>query len=620
MKKEIKIHHWVKVALLLLVYDVIAINMSYGLALWLRFEMQFSAIPDHYLMSWLSFSPFFTVITCGIFLILKLYRSVWRYASINELERVIVACMFSFIVQVIGTCLFFVRMPVSYYIFGGLLAFLTVAGIRFSYRLARLAYRRIKIENGPSQRRVMIIGAGEAGRMLIRELYSDDSRHEKICCIIDDNRNKTGRMLENIQIVGISNGITDAVMQYNIDRIILAIPSLSAKNRRRIINICKETQCELQILPGISQILRGDVKVSYLRDVSVEDLLGRDTISIDLAEIAGYIKGKKLLITGGGGSIGSELARQISIYEPKQLILLDVYENNVYDVQQELNNSYPELDLKVLVGSVQDQLRVQGIMKRYRPDIVFHAAAHKHVPLLEESPNEAVKNNVLGTYEVAQAAMNYGVKRFILISTDKAVNPTNIMGASKRLCEMIIQAFGEKGKTEFAAVRFGNVLGSNGSVVPLFQKQIMAGGPVTVTHPEVTRYFMTIPEAVSLVLQAGSYAENGEIFVLDMGKPMKVNELAKNMIKLSGYEPNQDIQIEYIGLRPGEKLYEELLLAEEGMKQTDNQLIYIGKPLKLVPDFLHRIEKLKGACSEESDQIKAAVGEMVTEYDYKLEG
>lgn len=608
------IHRWLKVAFLILVYDMIAVDLAYGLALWLRFDLRFSLIPEAYLNSWAGFSPFFMAAALIIFLALKLYHSVWRYVSIDELARVGIATVLLLIIQIAGTCIFFERMPISYYIVGACIQFLAVGGIRFSYRAVRSLYAYMKARRNGQLKRVMIVGAGEAGRLLIREINVAKPRLSKACCVIDDNPNKKGRMLSNVPIVGNRRDVPQKVKEYDIDRIIVAVPSASAKQTKAILDICKETGCELKILPGISQIINGKVKLSQLRDVTVEELLGREPICINMSEIGSYISGRTVLITGGGGSIGSELARQVAFYEPKQLIIFDIYENNAYDIQQELKWNYPELNLIVLIGSVRDRKRINQVMEQYKPDIVYHAAAHKHVPLMEASPNEAIKNNVLGTYETAMAASEAGVKRFVLISTDKAVNPTNIMGASKRLCEMIVQAVDRKSSTEFVAVRFGNVLGSNGSVIPLFKRQIEAGGPVTVTHPDIIRYFMTIPEAVSLVLQAGSYAGRGEIFVLDMGQPVKIDDLARNLILLSGHIPDGDIKIEYTGLRPGEKLYEELLMEEEGLRQTENELIYIGQPIMLPEGFLNSIVELGETSRDNSEYIRDIVAGMVPTY------
>ena len=614
---------WVRIAALLIIYDIIVINLAYGAALWLRFDLKFSMIPEEYLHAWVSTVPAYTVLSLVIFVLLKLYRSVWRFVSYNEMMRVAAATMFTAAVQVILTELLFTRMPVLYYIGGAMIQFLAMCGVRFSYRALRIfkGFCNAKAEN--TYKRVMIVGAGEAGRMLLREIRVENPKTSVACCLVDDNPNKRGRILENVKIEGSRRDIKALVKKHRIDRIIIAMPSASAEKRKAILDICKETGCELKMLPGISQILNGQATLAQLRDVSVEELLGREPVKTDMTEIAQYIKGKIVMVTGGGGSIGSELARQIASYGPRCLILFDIYENNVYSIQQELKWHYPDLILEVIIGSVRDEARVRQVMKRYSPDIVYHAAAHKHVPLMERSPNEAIKNNVLGTYVTAKAAAQYGVRRFVLISTDKAVNPTNIMGASKRLCEMIVQEMDRRAQqTSFVAVRFGNVLGSNGSVIPLFKRQIAAGGPVTVTHPEITRFFMTIPEAVSLVLQAGAYATGGEIFVLDMGQPVRIDELARNLIFLSGRVPGEDIEIKYTGRRPGEKLYEELLMSEEGLQRTANEKIFIGHPIDLCDDLFARIEEL-GSCATDNDsQIKLKVASLVSTYrpDMQNEG
>lgn len=614
---------WVRIAALLIIYDIIVINLAYGAALWLRFDLKFSMIPEEYLHAWVSTVPAYTVLSLVIFVLLKLYRSVWRFVSYNEMMRVAAATMLTAAVQVILTELLFTRMPVLYYIGGAMIQFLAMCGVRFSYRALRIfkGFCNAKAEN--TYKRVMIVGAGEAGRMLLREIRVENPKTSVACCLVDDNPNKRGRILENVKIEGSRRDIKALVKKHRIDRIIIAMPSASAERRKAILDICKETGCELKMLPGISQILNGQAKLAQLRDVSVEELLGREPVKTDMTEIAQYIKGKTVMVTGGGGSIGSELARQIASYGPRCLVLFDIYENNVYSIQQELKWHYPDLILEVIIGSVRDEARVRQVMKRYGPDIVYHAAAHKHVPLMERSPNEAIKNNVLGTYVTAKAAAQYGVRRFVLISTDKAVNPTNIMGASKRLCEMIVQEMDRRAQqTSFVAVRFGNVLGSNGSVIPLFKRQIAAGGPVTVTHPEITRFFMTIPEAVSLVLQAGAYATGGEIFVLDMGQPVRIDELARNLIFLSGRVPGEDIEIKYTGLRPGEKLYEELLMSEEGLQRTANEKIFIGHPIDLCDDLFARVEEL-GSCATDNDsQIKLKVASLVSTYrpDMRNEG
>lgn len=648
MQKKGKLEHWQIIAMYLAVYDAIAVNAAYFLALWIRFDCRYSEIPEVYLSSYLKFAPWYTIFSVVIFWLLRLYKSIWRFASYSEFVRIVAATVITGLFHTAVITIAVRRMPVSYYMFGILIQFLLVAGVRFSYRFVLLERGKKEKEESGNYCRIMVIGAGAAGQTILREMSRAREIKGKICCIIDDNSNKWGRYVDGVPVVGGRDDIMVNVKKYKINQIFFAIPSASAEDKRDILNICKETGCELKILPGIYQLVTGEIALSKMRKVSIEDLLGREPIKVDMNEIFQYLKGKVILVTGGGGSIGSELCRQIAGHNPKQLIIFDVYENNAYDIEQELKSKYPDLNLKVLIGSVRDSRRVNSIFRTYKPEIVYHAAAHKHVPLMETSPCEAIKNNVMGTYKVASAALRNGCQRFVLISTDKAVNPTNIMGASKRLCEMVIQSmdmisktgkakmlpflgahyeddeFGEdttqaipySGKrTEFVAVRFGNVLGSNGSVIPLFRKQIEKGGPVTVTHPDIIRYFMTIPEAVSLVLQAGTYAKGGEIFVLDMGAPVKIDTLARNLIKLSGYEPDVDIQITYTGLRPGEKLYEEKLMAEEGLMKTDNDLIHIGKPIPFnVEEFLHQLEVLADASYANDTEICHMVEKIVPTY------
>ena len=639
-----KIEHWQIIAILLAIYDTIVVNLSYGITLWLRFDMRYSAIPREYKMAWIRMIPIYTVFCLVTFWILRLYKSIWRFASFSELLRVALSSVITCAFHVLATILLFKRMPLTYYIFGAMLQFIAVLGIRFSYRLFLLV-RKKNLDGNAG--RIMLIGAGSAGQMILRDLNRAPEINGKVVCIIDDNPNKWNRYIDGIPVVGGRDDILKNVEKYKINKIYLAIPSASAEQRRDILDICKETGCELKNLPGMFQLALGQVTVSNMRNVSVEDLLGREPIQADMTEVFRFINGKVVMVTGGGGSIGSELCRQIAAHNPKQLIIFDVYENNAYSVQLELKEKYPELDLVVLIGSVRDSRRMFQIFQEYRPQIVYHAAAHKHVPLMEDSPNEAIKNNAIGTYKTAYAAMVHGCERFVLISTDKAVNPTNIMGASKRLCEMIIQSFDAKIKegkanelpqlfthvgyenadkdgsgsvfndikTEFVAVRFGNVLGSNGSVIPVFKKQIEKGGPVTVTHPDIIRYFMTIPEAVSLVMLAGTYARGGEIFVLDMGSPVKIDTLARNLIKLSGFRPDEDIKIEYTGLRPGEKLYEEKLMAEEGLKKTKNDLIHIGCPIPFDTDkFLSELNGLMLAAYSNKEDIRERVAGIVTTY------
>ena len=562
--------------------------------------------------------PFWIAAAVVVFYGCRLYHSIWRLASVAELRRIIAAYTLLIPIYVAGGFFMKLRMPTSYYIMGYIISFCMTTGIRFSYRLLRFYINRQDNSRSETGRdRVMIIGAGRAGQTLIKEMLSSSRMNVQVCCIIDDNPNKKGRVLEGIPIVGNRYDIVDAVKKYHINRIIYAIPATTGKNRKDILNICKDTGCRMQTVPGVYQLVNGEVSVSKLRDVEITDLLGRAQVKVNNDEILAAIKGKTVLVTGGGGSIGSELCRQIAKAEPEKLVIFDIYENNAYAIQQELIRKYGDkLNMDVRIGSVRNTNRIRWMMDTYRPDIVFHAAAHKHVPLMEDSPNEAIKNNVIGTYKTAKAAARAGVKKFVLISTDKAVNPTNIMGASKRLCEMVVQMMNRKcPDTDFVAVRFGNVLGSNGSVIPLFKKQIAEGGPVTVTDKNIIRYFMTIPEAVSLVLQAAYYAKGGEIFVLDMGDPVKIDDMARNLIRLSGYEPDVDIMIEYTGLRPGEKLFEELLMDEEGLQETENELIHIGKPIEMDDEwFIKKLEELDMESQKEDGRIKEIVAGIVPTY------
>ena len=647
--KKPKMAHWQVINLGLMLYDVLAVNAAFFLAMWLRFDCSISMMLDQYSMyltAFLKFAPIYTVVCILVFWGMRLYKSIWRFASYTELIRVAMATAVTGIIQIVGITVLFERMPISYYVFGIVLQFFAVLGIRFSYRLIlKLRSLQARREHEATATNVMIIGAGKAGQTILRELHTSSELEVNVCCIIDDNPNKWGRYIDGVPVVGNRDEIMAAAKKYHIDRILYAIPSASAENKREILNICKETGCELKTLPGIYQLVNGEASLNKMQNVTVEDLLGRPPIEADMEQVYEFIHGKKVLITGAGGSIGSVIAQQVAEHKPEQLVLFDVYENNIYDLQHELQTSYPELNLEVLIGSVRDSRRIFQVFETYHPDVVYHAAAHKHVPLMETSPNEAIKNNAIGTYKTAYAAMVNGCERFVLISTDKAVNPTNIMGASKRLCEMIIQTFDymiKEGrahelpeifehavkeekieeipesiqpKTEFVAVRFGNVLGSNGSVIPLFKKQIEKGGPVTVTHPDIIRYFMTIPEAVSLVLLAGTYAKGGEIFVLDMGSPVKIDTLARNLIKLSGFKPDVDIKIEYSGLRPGEKLYEEKLMAEEGLKNTPNRLIHIGCPIPFDMDkFITQLDELMVASYKNKDNIRELVEAIVPTY------
>ena len=607
--------------LMIMALDVVATICAYFLGLWFRYDFSFQDIRAVHLTGFLSAIGPWCAITILVFACFRLYSSIWAFVSTSEVFRIIGAYL---ILAIIGVALFHFDgslMPRASMVVGYLISFLCTVAIRFSYRLLRTAQKRIShMTHASGVKNVIPIGPRHAGRALALQFNNSDFVKDHLSCVIDDNPVKRNKRLCGAPIVGGRYEIPEMVKQYKISKIIFAIPSCSAKTRKEILDICSTTGREAQLLPGIFQLVNGDVSVSKLRRVDPQELLGRDPRQVNLEEIFEYIHGKVVLVTGGGGSIGSELCRQIAGAGPKMLIIFEIYENSAYDIQQELKRNYPDLDLQVLIGSVRNTNRVEYVVGKYRPDLIFHAAAHKHVPLMEDSPNEAIKNNVFGTYKLAKAAAKYGVKRFVLISTDKAVNPTNIMGASKRLCEMVVQMMNRESKTEFVAVRFGNVLGSNGSVIPLFKKQIEEGGPVTVTHPDIIRYFMTIPEAVSLVLQAGYYARGGEIFVLDMGEPVKIDTRARNMIRLSGFEPDVDIKVVYTGLRPGEKLYEELLMKEEGMQDTANRLIHIGKPIEMDDEqFRQQLERLDKACKAEVSNIKDIVAEIVQTYKQKLE-
>jgi len=641
--------HWHIVAVFLLLYDLTVFVGAYFAALWLRFDCRFSEIPPEYLMAWMKFSPIYAIVGVLVFWKAHLYQSVWRFASFIELEKVAISSAILGVLHTVGISILFRRMPITYYVVGAVTQFLLIVFIRFAYRFILLEQsKKTRTLQKTMASRVMLIGAGSAGQMILRDLHSAKEVNERVCCIIDDNRNKWWRFIDGVPIVGGRDDILLNVEKYRIEKIFLAIPSATAEQRRDILDICKETNCELKIMPGVYAFASRDVTATSMKDVTVEDLLGRDSIKVNMDEIYQFITDKVIMVTGGGGSIGSELCRQIAKHNPKQLIVFDIYENNAHAIGLELKDKIPELNLEVLIGSVRDSRRINQVFAKYKPDVVYHAAAHKHVPLMEDSPCESIKNNAIATYKTAYAAMMNGCKRFVLISTDKAVNPTNIMGASKRLCEMIIQSFDRKiregksedlspllvhtenmdgsmchkdcslnePKTEFVAVRFGNVLGSNGSVVPRFKEQIAKGGPVTVTHPDIIRYFMTIPEAASLVLQAGTYAAGGEIFVLDMGSPVKIDTLARNLIRLSGLQPDIDIKISYTGLRAGEKLYEEKLMSEEGMRTTPNQLIHIGSPIPFDTDeFLHQLQMLMTAAYDgQEDAIRDLVAEAVPTY------
>ena len=658
-----KVQHWQMVSFYLIAYDVVAVTLSYFLALLIRFDFQFSRIPAIYFQPWAYFAPIYAVVAILVFWRLRLYNSIWRFASFKELERVTWATLVTTIIHIIGVTitLHFVvhgtdyavsRMPISYYIMGAMIQFMLITAVRFSYRYILLLRSSRKKE---SASKIALVGAGAAGREILADIRRTQSMKEQVVCFIDDNKNKWGRDIDGVPVVGGRDSIVETARDMSIDKIYIALPSISAKERKRIIDICRQTDCEIKNLPGMYQLALGEVTVNSLKRVDVEDLLGREPVKMNSKEVRESLEGKVVLITGGGGSIGSELCRQVAKAPGiKQLIIFDIYENNAHAIKLELMDKYPDLSLVTLIGSVRNSRKLKQVFHDYRPDIVFHAAAHKHVPLMEDSPCEAIKNNVMGTYYTAFAAMAYDCEKFVLISTDKAVNPVNIMGASKRLCEMIIQSFAKKiaeghardipdmhtdsntfltgendgqirkkytlippehPKTEFVAVRFGNVLGSNGSVIPRFREQIAAGGPVTVTHPDIIRYFMTIPEAASLVLQASTYTQPGRIFVLDMGTPVKIDDLARNMIKLSGLKPDEDIQVVYTGLRPGEKLFEERLMDEEGLSKTSNQLISIGKPIPFNEDkFIEELPELFDAAYEDREDIREVVEQYVSTY------
>ena len=638
-----KFEHWQVVRLLLMVYDFAAVIVSFGIALWLRFDCKVTSVEPQYLTIYTKTIIVYALFCLVVFWFLRLYKSIWRFASYSELMRVILATVVTGVIYTGSLLVFNLHMPVSYYVIGITVQFIATLGIRFFYRFVLLL--RGRTNNEEQKKNVMIIGAGSAGQMLFRDIKHAKETNETVACFIDDNPNKWDRYIDDVPVFGSRDHILEAVDKFNIEKIYVAVPSANPQDKRDILRVCNETSCELMNLPGMYQLYTGQVSVSKMKKVQIEDLLGRDPIKPNMDEVFAYVRNKVVLITGVG-SIGSELARQIASHNPKQLILFDVYENNAYDIQLELRKKYPNLDLVTLIGSVRDSRKMFDLFKKYRPQIVYHAAAHKHVPLMEDSPCESIKNNAMGTYKTAYAAMVHGCEKFVLISTDKAVNPTNIMGASKRLCEMIIQAFAAKIKdgkayeipqlftheedivekpeikealkttqTEFVAVRFGNVLGSNGSVIPIFKRQIEAGGPVTVTHPDIIRYFMTIPEAVSLVLLAGTYAHGGEIFVLDMGEPVKITTLARNLIRLSGYTPDVDIKLEFTGLRPGEKLYEEKLMAEEGLKKTKNDLIHIGCPIPFdINEFLDELDGLLDAAYRNEDDMKERVQKIVSTY------
>lgn len=629
-----------RVKVLLLIFDIVACNLAYFFALLVRFDFSIGSISRPYLVAWAIFMPYNALISVAAIWYFRLYNCVMKYVGVIEMLRGIFAAGVVGFLHTFLITIFIKRMPVSYYLMGIMFWYIFIMWPRLFFRFAHTLGLR-KIQASSNAKPVMIIGAGDAGNMILRELVMSERIDENPVCIIDDDMDKWMSYVGNVQIVGGRDEILNSVEKFNIQKIYIAMPSVDKQTIRDIVTICSETKCEIKTLPAMFQIADGSIELKDMKDVGVEDLLGRDQVKVNMDEIYDMISGKVVLITGGGGSIGSEIALQVSRHNPKTLIIFDVYENNAYAIQQKIKKENPNCNLIVLIGSVRDSRRVDNVFRTYRPDIVYHAAAHKHVPLMEDSPCEAIKNNVIGTYKVAYAAMTYETKRFVLISTDKAVNPTNVMGASKRLCELVIQTFDkmikqgrereipqlfthfEKGsstlyhleneiKTEFVAVRFGNVLGSNGSVIPLFKEQIRVGGPVTVTHPDIIRYFMTIPEAASLVLQAGCYAKGGEIFVLDMGEPVKIVDLARNLIKLSGLTPDVDIKIEYVGLRPGEKLYEERLMDEEGLTRTANNLINIAKPVYINENkFLSDLADLLVVAYQDTDAIRVLVSDMV---------
>ncbi len=593
--------------------DICTVCLASFLGLFIRFDMNLERIPMEYVEPVLSYLPFYLAATLVVFFLFRMYSTMWSVAGVREAGHIIGACGLASLIQIAGMLMLEMKVPRSYYV----LSFFALCACEGLVRLSYRIFTSIRLPGSvkASDRRVLIAGAGTSGAVILKEMLTSQYAQGHVVCFVDDDKNKVGKILNGVPIAGKREDIPGLVEKYKVDEIYIAMPSAPAKDRKEIIEICRETGCSVKILPGIYQLLNGEVSVGKLREVEIEDLLGREPVRVNIDEILDYVRGKVVLVTGGGGSIGSELCRQIAGHHPKQLIVFDVYENNAYDLQQELKDKFPKLHLVVLIGSVRNTHRIESVFEKYRPEIVYHAAAHKHVPLMEDSPNEAIKNNVFGTYKTAKAADKYGAKRFVLISTDKAVNPTNIMGASKRMCEMVIQMMNAKSKTDFVAVRFGNVLGSNGSVIPLFKKQIEQGGPVTVTHPDIIRYFMTIPEAVSLVLQAGAYAKGGEIFILDMGEPVKILDLAKNLIRLSGYKPGEDITITFTGLRPGEKLYEELLMDEEGMQDTPNKLIHIGKPIAFdTKEFSEQLDRLYEVANLDSEMIRGEVRKIVPTY------
>lgn len=601
---------------MLILIDAVLVNLSIIVGLFLRFSLDetYLKIPQDDMNKYLSTAVIITVIFIAVFYFFKLYTSLWRYASVRELISIFAAASIATIICYIYGLVFNIQMPRSIYIISWMLVMLLVGGVRFSYRIFWVSYFWNK-KGSAVIRNVLVVGAGAAGARIIKEMQQNKELGYYPIGIVDDNKYKHGKFINNVRVMGGRDDIERIVRHRRIDEIVIAMPSVPQYKKNEIINICKNVKCKVRILPGINDMYDGISSISRLRDIDIEDLLGREPVKLDMENIEQYIRGKSILVTGGGGSIGSELCRQIVRFNPRTLIIFDIYENNAYDLQNELKFLYPELDLRVLIGSVRDRQRLEDVFSEYRPNVIFHAAAHKHVPLMEVNPGEAIKNNVFGTLNTVLCADKYGVERFVLISTDKAVNPTNVMGATKRICEMIIQAIDKHSKTGFVAVRFGNVLGSNGSIIPLWKKQIEKGGPVTVTHPEINRFFMTIPEAAQLVIQAGIMARGGEIFVLDMGTPVKIADFARDVIRLSGFEPDRDIKIVFIGLRPGEKLYEEVLMAEEGLKRTAHEKIFVGTLSDIDYDtLLKEIDSLENIVNEQPDMIREVLKRVVPTY------
>ncbi|MHC6180709.1 polysaccharide biosynthesis protein [Clostridium sp. JNZ X4-2] len=605
----------------LIIYDIFFLIISLYFALLLKFD--FNIPPEYMIFLKLSIIPV-VVITLLLNKIFNLYNSIWKYASVEELVSIVYSVSLANLIFIIYSYLInykflenrYYRFPYTVHIIFWILSVLALGGIRFIYRVSE--DRNTGEYKKRKSKRLLIVGAGDASAMLIKEIKKHKNLNYNIIGLIDDDKSKKRKMINGIKVLGGRDQIQKICMEANIEEIIIAMPSADIKTKRKIINICKSTKCKLKTLPGIYEMIDGNVNISKIRDVNIEDLLGREEVKLNNENIRKYIKDKIILVTGGGGSIGSELCRQIARFGPKQLLILDIYENNVYDVQMELNYKYPQLNKKIIIASIRDVERLSSIFDKYKPQVVFHAAAHKHVPLMESNPAEAVKNNIIGTYNVLKCCDKFKVEKFVQISTDKAVNPTNVMGASKRFCEIMVQAFDEVSKTEYVAVRFGNVLGSNGSVIPLFKKQIAHGGPVTVTHPEINRFFMTIPEAAQLVIQAGAIAHGGEIFVLDMGKPVKIVDLAKDLITLSGYEPDVDIKIKYTGLRPGEKLYEELLMNEVALTSTEHDKIFVEKPNKIDMNFVEQsIDEFKKVVNSDRERIIGVIEKKVPTYKRK---